>query len=344
MLNEFGLISRMISYIINNPENNNLQFVKELGIWILVIVILIIIAILVIEIHQLISSVSKLEKRRGDELETKNNKNTEAFDNLIKMAGFSYELNQDMFYYNMDVWQRDVGYCHLYDEAAAPLGMIIDCEPIYFEYEGEKWLIEFWKGQYDLVTGCEIGVYKAQAEDLDIEGIFNGTFYRCIDNKDRLNMSFTLIKNGKILFQRSAKHWWLTGFKLGEFSEPSDLTMLLKITLKDNIMSKAFVDALINVGYSKKEIKRKGNTISLNFYKPHSTQPHTRTEDTDDIIQRKNEWLCSKYNEIVGPYNNIEDKINAIAEEAPEIYEMLLNIGNFKELFKIFDKIRGYLS
>lgn len=28
-----------------------------------------------------------------------------------------------------------MGYCYLYDEACAPFGMIIDFEPIHFEYD-----------------------------------------------------------------------------------------------------------------------------------------------------------------------------------------------------------------
>ena len=35
----------------------------------------------------------------------------------------------DIFYSLNDCWQRDFGYCRLYDEACAPLAMIIDCEP-----------------------------------------------------------------------------------------------------------------------------------------------------------------------------------------------------------------------
>ena len=68
--------------------------------------------------------------------------------------------------------------------------MIIDCEPINFEYNGKKWLIEFWKGQYDLTTGCEIGVYKAVGPDLDMQGFFNGTFYNCVSDEERLQMEF----------------------------------------------------------------------------------------------------------------------------------------------------------
>lgn len=48
----------------------------------------------------------------------------------IEAAGYSYDPKQDIFYSNMDAWQRNMGYCRLYDEAAAPMGMIIDCEPI----------------------------------------------------------------------------------------------------------------------------------------------------------------------------------------------------------------------
>lgn len=39
-------------------------------------------------------------------------------------------------------FQRDLGYCKLYDDSAATMDMIIGCEPIYFTYGGKDWLIE----------------------------------------------------------------------------------------------------------------------------------------------------------------------------------------------------------
>lgn len=39
--------------------------------------------------------------------------------------------------------------------------MVFDALPIYFDYAGETWLIEFWKGQYGINTGGEVGVYHA---------------------------------------------------------------------------------------------------------------------------------------------------------------------------------------
>src|SRR5665647_1009964 len=74
---------------------------------------------------------------------------SDELDKAIEIAGYSYDQKQDIFYSTMDPWQRDIGYCRLYDELAAPLGMITDCEPIHFEYLEKKWMIGFWKGQYD---------------------------------------------------------------------------------------------------------------------------------------------------------------------------------------------------
>ena len=90
------------------------------------------------------------------------------FDKAIDICGYAYDPNQDIFYSKMDAWQRDFGYCRLYDETASPMGMVIDCEPIYFVYSGKRWLIEMWKGQYDLTTGGEVGVYTTEVGPPDL--------------------------------------------------------------------------------------------------------------------------------------------------------------------------------
>ena len=268
----------------------------------------------------------------------------EELDKALETAGYSYDKKQDIFYSNMDAWQRNMGYCRLYDEAAAPLGMIIDCEPIYFEYDGKRWLIEFWKGQYDLTTGCEIGVYTTTEPDINIQGVFKGAFYNCASDADQLQMSLILKKNGKTLFTRKDKHWWLTGFKLGEFSEPSELAVDLIITLKDEIMRNAFLRGVEQAGYLKNEISTNGNTIGLKFNKPRSEQPSSRTPETDWIIQRKNKLMCDNFQEITKEYDNLPDKIKAIQEQSPEIYEKTINIGKPEYLFKIHEKIKNYLN
>ena len=266
------------------------------------------------------------------------------FDKAIDICGYAYDPNQDIFYSKMDAWQRDFGYCRLYDETASPMGMVIDCEPIYFVYSGKRWLIEMWKGQYDLTTGGEVGVYTTEGPDLNIENVFNGTFYNCASSADMLNMSYSLKKNDEILFTRKDKHWWLTGFKLGEFAQPSELSMDIDITLKDQEMCTIFVKALEEIGYTEDEMVTNSNTVSIKFVHPHTAQPVTRTPETDSIIQSKNELLCDKYQEITKPYTNFPDKIKAIEEQSPDIYDKMVSIGKPKQLYERYDTIQKYLN
>lgn len=256
-------------------------------------------------------------------------------DKLIEAAGYSYDQKQDIFYSNMNAWQRKIGYCHFYDEMAAPFGMIIDCEPIYFEYLGKKWMIGFWKGQYDLVTGGEIGVYT-KAYDVKVAGLFNGAYYESAGNADLLQMSYTLKKNGITLFTREDRHWWLTGFKLGEFSNPSELTMDVKLTLQNVVMRDAFVMGLWNAGYTLDEFSRDGNTICFTFNIPHTPQPITRTPTTDRIIQKKNQFFCKKYQAITSEYNNLPDKVKAIEKRVPEMYHKVIRAGKSQQLYEMF--------
>ncbi|ODA39075.1 DUF4474 domain-containing protein [Desulfosporosinus sp. BG] len=256
-------------------------------------------------------------------------------DNMIEIAGYSYDLKQDIFYSTMDPWQRNIGYCRLYDEAAALMGMIIDCEPIHFDYLDKKWMIGLWKGQYDLVTGCEIGVYT-DAHDLNILGLFNGAYYNCASNNDLLEMKYTLKKNGNTLFTREGEHWWLTGFKLGEFSGPSELTMDIDITLHNVLMRDAFIGGLWNAGYSLDQFTRNGNTVSFTFDIPHTPPPMTRTPTIERIMQWKNEQLCNKYQEITGKSNNMQDKLKAVKELAPEMYPKIIRTGKSSQLYEMF--------
>jgi len=157
-------------------------------------------------------------------------------------------------------------------------------------------------------------------------------------------MSFTLKKNGKVLFERGDRHWWLTGFKLGEFSQPWELTMEITITLKDAVMCSAFIDGLKRAGYTNKEIKRYGNSVRVIFDKPRTPQPFTRTKVTDEIIQKKNKLLCDLYNEVTKGCVTLEEKIAAIREKAPELYQHILGLGRPKELYSSYKRIQRHLT
>lgn len=264
--------------------------------------------------------------------------------NDLKPFGFAYYPPQDYFYSIMYGWQSEYGYCELYDEGSAGLSMIIDCEPIYFNYGGKKWLIEFWKGQYGMNSGCEIGIYTTTGPNLNIPGVFNGTFYYCAKQEDHLEMAFSMKKNGKEIFHRREVHWWLTGFKLGEYSWPSELTVDIEITLKDSEMLNAFVGGLLKVGYTNSDLTINGNTVSLLYDVPHSPQPLTRAPSIEDYMQLNNKRNCSAYNLATNSYKNTIDKLNYVKHAAPKLYHKILNIGSTKELFKIYDSIRKFLG
>ena len=268
----------------------------------------------------------------------------DAFEEFLEMLGYAYDPHEDIFYSIVYPWQRQFGYCRLYDEAAAPLGMIIDCEPIYFEYEGKKWLIEFWKGQYGMTTGCEIGVYTTTGPSLNIPGVFNGTFYEGAAEEDFLQMAYSLYRNGKAIFMSNGRHWWLTGFRLGMFSEPWELKMYIIITLKNSDMRNAFLEGLNKAGYSDREIEVYGDTVNLKFDSPRTRQPITRIKAIDTITQRKNKLFCETYQEITRGLVSIEDKIKAVEEKAPELHKHIARLGKSQQLFSAYQTIKKYLK
>ncbi|MGI6659644.1 MAG: DUF4474 domain-containing protein [Dethiobacteraceae bacterium] len=259
-----------------------------------------------------------------------------SLDQALAKAGYVYDPAQKIFFSHQQAWQRDYGYCRFYDEMLAPLSMIVDCEPICFNYQQKSWMIEMWKGQYALTTGCEVGVYYTEGESINLPGIFHGPFYRCVGDEDMLEMSCTLYKHGKKLFTRTDRHWWLTGFILGEFSEPTDLTMDVSITCKDETMLTAFVEGLRSVGYQEDEIKTSALTVNLVLAKPRSAQPSTRTAETERIIQWKNKLLCDVYQRVTQNLADIGDRIKVIREELPELYEVIMRMGKNKQLYGQF--------
>ncbi len=264
----------------------------------------------------------------------------------LEPYGFAYEPYQDIFYSLMEPWQRRVGYCKLYDEASATLSLIIDCEPIRFEYGGKKWLIEFWKGQYGMTTGGEVGIYytDSTSSDVNIPGLFSGTFYYCVNDEDRMNISFVLRKNGNLLLTRNGYHWWLTGFKLGEFSRPSELSMEILLDLYNTQMVDVFVETLKKVGYKDDEFSVRGRRVYIRYTKPHSPQPFTRTALTDYIMLKNNESFCNAYNYLTSEYPDPLDKLEVVRSESPNMYRQILGFGKPQGVFDSYNKLKNFLS
>ncbi len=256
---------------------------------------------------------------------------------LIEPFGFAYDGRQDIFYSRADSWQRKYGYGRIYDEAAPAFNMIIDCEPIYFEYDEKKWLIEFWKGQYGITTGGEVGIYYLPKEKQGENILHPRLVYECVEDADTLRIQTVLWKNGKQLYYRRGYHWWLTGFVLGEFSKPRELKMDIEITLKDIEMRDAFVKGLYEAGYRNGEVNVLGTTVWIHFTTPHTRQPLTRTRFITAVKQMENRRNCRLYHRVTKDYANAYDKILALQSRMPGLYKKLEYFS--KARFKQHDQI-----
>ncbi len=181
-----------------------------------------------------------------------------------------------------------------------------------------------------MTTGGEIGIYVANEDNKDP----TDTFYGIVTDEERIPMSYILKKKKKSLITRNARHWWLTGFKLGEYSKPKDLIMEISVSLKNNTMVNAFKEALLKTGYSESDIKIYGQTVSLTFDKPHTKQPITRNFFTNLIMQSNNKRNCKLYNKLTKNYNNSLEKINFIRNNFPLLYSQIMDFEKNKQIFQ----------
>ena len=184
-------------------------------------------------------------------------------DQLLEPFGYCYIAAQDLFASRRDAWQRWKGYCQLYDDAAPHLHMVFDSLPVYFDYRGHTWLLEFWKGQYGINTGAEIGLYRARRVLSEKE--YKTALFEAVPEEAMLRMSFTLFRNYTPVACRNEVHWWLTAFRLGEFSQPCDLTLCASVDFPNAEMSRAFVRGLRRAGYDPCDICCRCNTVTISF-------------------------------------------------------------------------------
>ncbi|MDD5210584.1 MAG: DUF4474 domain-containing protein [Elusimicrobiales bacterium] len=164
-----------------------------------------------------------------------------SFEKTARTAGFIYDPAQDIYVTKIDSLQRYFGYNGFYDRMALPAAMVIDAEPVKFDYGGRRYMLELWKGQYNVMAGAEIGLYEKK----------HGYNYRCVSDENMIYMSYSLYKNGVKLFDREGVHWWLTGFKPGVYAAPEELTMEnVYLRFNSQGMRNAFLKALYEAGYS----------------------------------------------------------------------------------------------
>ncbi len=307
--------------------------------WILVIAIILFIVIIILyrwTIHR--------KQAIDDVLNTSDENKIKEINDALDIYGFVYDISNDIICSQMYPWQRNMGYCRLYDELAPSLNMIIDSEPIYFDYDGRRWLIEFWKGQYGMTTGGEIGIYVTDREDVNIPGVFLGPFFESVTDKERLSMRFNLKKEGKSLFKRKKYHWWLTGFDVGVFSKPRNLSMDIRLIFNDYRMKEAFLIGLMKAGYRQEDYKVVNNMVYITFDTPKSNQPIYKYKLVLPFIQLANKFYCKLYNFLTKDFNCTLDKIYFLCSYYPILFNILAGDKVIKGLESTYELIQSYLS
>lgn len=258
-------------------------------------------------------------------------------DDLIAPFGYAYVPAQDVFTARVDAWQREFGYRAFYDEMAANLHMVFDCLPVYFDYQGRTWLIEFWKGQYGINTGCEIGVYRAErvlaAEELRYAR------FESVGDREIPNLSMTFSKidmDGKtskchILAKLHARHWWLAAFRMGCFSWPDALALCATVTLLSDEMAEAFLRGLLNAGCRRTDIHRCRCKVSFSFL---GTESPRKQGGLRRIRARVSQWEnhlgCKLYLWLTRPFASSVDRLLYLYYHLPFAFRKWLRLKRWK--------------
>ncbi|WP_322755271.1 DUF4474 domain-containing protein [Frankia sp. Cas3] len=262
----------------------------------------------------------------------------------VVAAGFWYDPRQDIIFSRMDPLQRQFGYAYGYDAAALAMNSVIDCEPIFFDYAGKTWMIELWKGQYGLETGCEIGVYNRPiGSSSPLYSLLDATvgkrpndptprhnqFFDCARDSELLRMSSTLYRNGTALFSRGPeRHWWLTGFKWGVLSDPAELAMDVFIECFDATMTSALTAALARMGYQ--NVTTNDNEVSFRFDAPKTPQPRDLVPAAVSVVRSENQAIVTAYQSLgltSNDPNAVGDQAAAVIGRAFAIYAEEFFVG-----------------
>lgn len=173
-------------------------------------------------------------------------------------TGFNFDYSQSLFYYSEVVFQRNYGYCELYDILAPLISADFLTVRFKFEYAGMDWMIQFWKGTYFFnTTGGEVGVYnKPVSRPCE--------FYNCGRDEDKMPISATLLRNGEVVFQKPLENtWWQTGFALREPCPKEELTLQSTLVFPTEEMKTAFLSAVDAAAAEGFAYTVDGNAVSI---------------------------------------------------------------------------------
>lgn len=182
------------------------------------------------------------------------------FTKILYAFGFLYDAEQNIFYSAEDPWQRNFGFSEFYDSMAAFGNMIYDTVRFKFSYGEHDWMLQLWKGRYGITSGAEMGVYTKPRGQIN-------EFYNCAEDENHLGMEFELYRYDQLFFTRGPlKHWWLTGFRLGDVVYSDALTMKAIFHFDNKEIADAFESAAISQVASRNDLRFTRNGLDFTVY------------------------------------------------------------------------------
>lgn len=247
---------------------------------------------------------------------------------IIEPFGYCYDSRQDIFSTTLHAWQRNFGYTESYNHYAPHFNMVFDNKPIYFDYQDKTWLIELWKGQYGINTGCEIGVYYS---DSFVPPMLRDiTMFHCVKDKDMLPMSLNLCRNDMNLAKLKKPHWWLTAFVMGVYSEPASLSMNVSITFPNSEMLGAFVNALEAQGYANDTLYICNLTVTFVYDSCSVCKVSRLRRILCGFAQWKNRNFVKLYLKITKPFVRSLDRVLCLYYFLPFAFRRMFTIKRYK--------------
>lgn len=250
---------------------------------------------------------------------------------ILEPFGYSYCCTQDLISSQIDAWQKNYGYTHLYDKLAYKLDIVFDCLPVYFNYNGKTWLIEFWKGQYGICAGCEVGVYCSN--EIIPEDERENTVFFAVPKSEMPFISFCLYENGKPLAEMEGYHWWLTAFLPGKFASPDSLSMNVNLTFPTAKLAGCFSEGLKNAGYCCHDICTGCNTVSFSITDDFPEETGLKRFILK-LIQFKNKCTACVYRSITRPFTRTCDRILYLYYFLPRTLRKMFHFRRYKKSSK----------
>ena len=205
--------------------------------------------------------------------------------------------------------------------------MVFDALPVYFDYRGRTWLIEFWKGQYGINTGAEIGIYHA--DRLLTRAEYQTAHFQAADGNEMLPCSLELHEENGDYVQLSERHWWLTAFVPGVFSHPSRLCLKVAVSFADRQMLQAFYRGLCEAGYPAEMITVQNLCLSFTFHRPLPEHYGLLTRFHRWFSQCLNRINCRLFVWVTRPFECTEDRVLFLYYYLPFCFRRLMRLRRY---------------